>query len=162
MTVRCYLPPRRWAAAFIRSRCWARASRCCWARSKPCCTASPPAPGAPAALSSARCWANERIVGKRNNSTIGTSRPISASVRDGTPVPPVSFSGEQALLDRFLSFDAEGLLRMPRPERSELYVAARYRLSPIQLTGSLRIVSLFFDVGARTSDWSTARLEVKR
>jgi hypothetical protein len=65
---------------------------------------------------------------------------------------------EGELLDAF--FLVERDVRIPQPSRpgEVAYVTGRYRLTPIQLDGLLRIVPLFPDLGSRTSVWS--RLDV--
>ena len=73
---------------------------------------------------------------------------------DGLDRPPRALADEGALLEALFRIQEVGILRLPERPRGDLYLAARYRLSPIQLSGSLRIVSLFFDVGIRTSEWS--------
>ena len=72
---------------------------------------------------------------------------------DGVERAPAELADESELLDELFRVRLPGIMALPE-KRGELYVAARYRLSPFELTAGLRIVALFFDVGVRTSGWS--------
>lgn len=69
---------------------------------------------------------------------------------------------EGELLDAF--FLVERSIRIPSPAwpGEVAYVTGRYRLTPIQLEGILRIVALFTDLGSRTSDWSRLDMGASR
>jgi hypothetical protein len=58
------------------------------------------------------------------------------------------------LLEAFFTAGGDRLLSLRSPPPRGSYIAARYRFTPVQVDGTLRIVSLFFDVGARTSPWA--------
>ncbi len=71
--------------------------------------------------------------------------------------PPRIADTVDELLDPFFAVE-EARLQPDGVDPARLYVGARYRLSPVQIAGSLRIVALFFDVGSRRSAWTTMEL----
>jgi hypothetical protein len=83
---------------------------------------------------------------------------VEESTDSGPPERTTGTDGDRLLLGLFaVSHEGPLSLRSPLPPGS--YVAARYRFSPIRVDGMLRIVSLFFDVGSRTSAWARRPLE---
>jgi hypothetical protein len=74
-------------------------------------------------------------------------------VGSGEPQRQTETDGAR-LLEAFFTAGGDRLLSLRSPPPRGSYIAARYRFSPVQVDGTLRIVTLFFDVGARTSPWA--------
>ena len=70
----------------------------------------------------------------------------------------VSEQDPQRLLDAFFAAERAMEVTPLWLPPAGAYLSARYRLSPVLVDGTLRIVSLFFDVGTRTSAWARRSL----